>query len=287
MVTRPTAVVHEGPVGSCVIDGRELSWTNCTPASFAMAINRSTRGRIRLTACSVRDKTGDVSGGTTLDQNAYVSQQLYGLPTDVHNGNNVATPHWLAIQNQAGRGEVWQGNAGALVGTKYRSTRGRVNHAIFVNEMVGGTLGAPQWVLVYDPAADGRRAAWGTAAKSPQWWPWSLLLKFAAELQPASSSGGTTTSHSDDWKLGPGRVYTAVFPDTEGAIWGKDVKASIRALDPDGRVVGNAVNKAGHNYGALIDTSDLAAALKRVGHNYGSVVDPADVQWLLNWAKSH
>ncbi len=275
MTYRPH-IAFEGPATACVIDGHVLGWTNCTPASFAMAIERSTLGRVRLTACSVRDKTGDVSGGTTLDQNAYVSQQLYGIPTDVHNGNNVAQPAWTARQLQAGRPLVVQGNAGVLVGTKHRSTRGRVNHAVYVNEAVGGTLGVPEWAFVYDPAADGRVAGWGTAARGPQWWPWSLVLKFAAELQPWGDD--------DPRKLGAGKLYVAVFPDTDGPIWGRDVPTNIRALDPDGRVVGDAVHKAGHNYGSLVDMADIGRALDRIGHDYGAVIDPTDVQWLINWA---
>jgi hypothetical protein len=282
MTYRPH-IAFEGPATACVITDSNgvkhiLGWTNCTPASFCMAIERSTLGRIRLTACSVRDKTGDVSGGTTLDQNAYVSQQLYGIPTDVHNGNNVALPAWTARQVQAGRPLVVQGNAGALVGTVHRSTQGRVNHAVYVNEVRGGTLGSPAEALVYDPAADGRVAGWGTAARGPQWWPWVLVLKFAAELQPWGDD--------DPRKLGAGKLYVAVFPDTDGAIWGRDVSAANRAVDPDGRIAGAAVRKAGHNYGTLVDTSDLKAALTKVGHNYGSVVDPSDVQWLINWAKA-
>jgi hypothetical protein len=62
------------------------------------------------------------------------------------------------------------------------------------------------------------------------------------------------------------------------------VPANIRAVDPDGRIVGAAVRKAGQNYGTRVDVSDIAAALKRIGHNYGTVVDPSDVQWLINWS---
>jgi hypothetical protein len=67
-------------------------------------------------------------------------------------------------------------------------------------------------------------------------------------------------------------------------LWGSDVKAAIRAVDPAGRNVGIAIRRAGHSYGTVINIGDLEAALKLAGHKYGDVVDPSDVSWLLAWS---
>jgi hypothetical protein len=214
---RPQRMVNEGPAESCIIAGKKLGWTNCTPAGTAMGLNKATLGRIDIDDCDIRRLTGDTSGGTTLSQMAPVCSKL-GVSLEVHAGGNVCSPPYLARQLRAGRGADVQGNAGALLGTRFRSTAGWVNHNVYANEVRGGTLDNPAEVLVYDPAADGRKAGWGTASKGPQWWPWSLLLKFIASLIPASKTGGSKGSGA---LLGPGKVYCGIFPDTEPHVHSK------------------------------------------------------------------
>lgn len=211
---RPERFVKEGPASSCVIDGKALGWTNCTPAGTAMGLNKATYGRIDIDDCEIRRRTGDTVGGTNLEQMQKVCTGL-GVKTELHVGANVATPTYLVRQGRAGRGACWQGNTSALLKTKFRSTGGKVNHNVYVNEFRGGTADVPAEALVYDPAADGRTASWGTAAKGPQWWPFSLLLAFAAALQPRSDTGGVGSSGPSEYHLGPGKVYSLIFPDTE------------------------------------------------------------------------
>ena len=201
-------VQHQGPACSCVIGGKCLGWLSCGAYSTAMAIDKATLGAKRPTGCQVRAFTGDTTGGLSGQQYAKVSTVNYGVATEVHSGSNVATPAYLAAQLRAGRGSVVQGSTKPLLGTQFQSTGGTVNHGIYANEGRGwNTDGTPDEVLVYDPAADGRRAAWGTADVSPAWWPWSLLLRFAAYLRPWGDS--------DPRIIGTGRIYCVLFPDTE------------------------------------------------------------------------
>ena len=250
----------EGPAGACVLDGQQLGWKICGGLSTAMGIDKSTRGKVRLTGCMVRDEVTprDVSGGTTIEQDAHVAA-LHGVAVEVHTGPRVASMYLVGLSLQSGRGIMLAGNTAPL-------GKGNVNHRVWANECAGGTPGRPTQALVYDPWSAG-----------PAWWSWSQLYNFARALHPYGEADPRTLK-----SMGVTGVYCGIFPDTEGGIWGPDVKASIRVLDPDGRIVGRAVNNAGHNYGSLIDTADLAAALKKVGHNYGSVVDAADVQWLID-----
>lgn len=200
----------QGPASRCVIDGKLMGWLNCTPGAFAMAIEKATLGRIRLTACDVRRRTGDTSGGTTLEQCARVARAL-GVAVSVYDAGNLATPTQVARWLRAGRGVVVQGNTSAMLSHPgQRSTGGPVNHALYGNEVRGGTTDNPSEVLVYDTAADGREAGWGEADQGPTWWPWSLFLAFMAALRPASTDGGATGT-----RLGPGKAYAAVFADTE------------------------------------------------------------------------
>lgn len=196
----------QGPGNRCVIAGASFGWLNCTPAAFAMGIEKSTLGAQRPTACDIRKETLDRDGGTTLRQ-CEPSAEKRGVRVDVYVGPAVVPPYWTAVQLQAGRGAVIQGNTRALNGTRFRSTGTSVNHAVWVNEVRGGSLGEPAEALVYDPAADGRRAGWGKAAQGPQWWPWATVKNFAADLKPWGDN--------DPRRLGPGKFYAALFPDTE------------------------------------------------------------------------
>lgn len=196
-------VMHQHADGPCRIDGEDFGWRNCTPNAFAEGINRSTLGVERPSACDIRRLTGDTKGGTTLAQCAYVARTHYGVTFEVHSGSNLATPVSVAKRLKAGAGFVLQGNAGALLGSKFQSTNGPVNHAVWGNEGRDYDGDIPAEVLVYDGAADHRRP---NIADSPDWWPWPLVLKFAASLEPAGD--GTA-------KLGPNRWYCAIGPDTE------------------------------------------------------------------------
>jgi hypothetical protein len=255
----------EGPAGACVLDGQLLGWKNCTCLSFAMGIDKSTRGKVRITGCMVREEIQprDTSGGTTIEQNAAVAD-LHGVHVGVHTGSGVASPYLVGLSLQSGHGV-------SLAGNTYPLGKGNVNHNVWVNEVMGGTPGHPTSALVYDPWSNG-----------PQWWSWSKVFSFARALHPYGEKDPRTLS-----SMGISGVYCGIFPDTEGSIWGPDVPTNIRSIDPDGRVVGAAVNKAGHDYGSRVDMADLKAALQKIGHDYGSTVDPTDVQYLLKWAVAH
>lgn len=207
---RPLAALHEGPATSCVIHGQAIGWKNCTPTSIAMGISKATMHAKNPSPCGIRIETGDTSGGTTLPQCAAVADREHGVKLEVRVGANVCSPGYAAGKAAKGQGFALQGNAGVLVGTSHRSTRGNVNHCVYANQVRGGTASVPDEALVFDPAADGRTTSWGKAATSPQWWPWSLVLKFAAALRPASTDGGKTGA-----VLGPGKFYAGIFPDTE------------------------------------------------------------------------
>jgi len=199
----------QGPDSRCVLQGHQLGWENCTPTSVAMAVERSTLSALRPSGCEVRDFTGDYIGGTTLPQCVKYAA-AHNIHVDTYVGPNVVSPFYVGTQIRAGRSGVLQGNTEALLSTSHRSTGGRVNHAVYVAAVRGGSGGEPDAALVYDPAADGRVAGWGKAAQGPQWWPWLTVKKFAASLRPSSTDGGLTGT-----VLGPGKCYVALFPDTE------------------------------------------------------------------------
>jgi len=200
---------HQGPASNCKIDGLQLGWKTCTAYSMAMGIDAFTGGERRPSGCKIRELTGDTTDGLTLRQVADVAQSRYGIRVAVRSGGTTIAPNKAARLARAGRGFVLQGNAGVLVGTASQSTRGPVNHAIWVQAVRGGTDDEPDQVLVYDPAADGRPLSAGKRmAKGPQWWPWSRLLAFAADLR--LDDAGTR-------RLGAGRFYAGFLPPRPGS----------------------------------------------------------------------
>lgn len=197
---RPSRFQPQNPAKS----GCTAGWRCCTPFSFAMAGSQGSRHSVELTGCDVFRSTGDTAGGIRLSQCVPIMTKR-GVHVDTYTGD--ISTYGLAVNLQAGRGAVAQGNTKPLLSTTHRATAGAINHAVFFAGVHGGTLGHPATVDVYDPAADGRHAGWGVAAQGPQSWPWSLALAFMAALRPWGDTDPRT--------LGPGRAYCALFPDTE------------------------------------------------------------------------
>ena len=194
---------QQGPADNCVIGGKNMGWLSCTSYATAMGIDKATLGVKVPTGCAVRRLTGDTVGGTNLPQNAAAAEKL-GVKMALHVGSNVGSTSELAGTLHLGKGCVVQGGTKPVIKTKWRSTTGAINHAVYVNEVRGGTTFVPAEALVYDPSADARRAG---IDQGPSWWPWSLVVDFAAALQP--------WGESDPRVLGKGRAYFGAFPDTE------------------------------------------------------------------------
>src|SRR3954467_14558687 len=193
---------HQGPDWRGKHNASLLGWVSCTAYSMAMGIDASTVGGKRPTGCEVRMHTGDFVKGLTLSQVAAVAEATYGVEVRVRTGKHTIAPDKAWEQASLGRGFVLQGNCDALVGTPFRSTKGAVNHAVWVNRVRGGTPGHPKReARVFDPAADGRTAPWGKAVKGPSWWPWETLLAFGANLRGDSGQ-----------KIGPGKLYAGFIP---------------------------------------------------------------------------
>lgn len=231
---RPT-FQEQLPDSNCkIVDAEDvMHWLgaeSCTAYAFGMFVDRATGGRQRPSGCSLRRMTRplDVTGGLTLNQIATPVRDRYGIAVSVFVGGNVVSPKYLARQLRAGRPFVVQGNTQAYLGTKYKVTDGDVNHAEMWAEVRGGSLDVPGEVLVYDPCADHRRS---DIDQGPTWIPWSIALRFLAYLRP--NGPGTA-------RLGPGKVYCAMGPDTEphvtllsGATQARPFPDRVRAKDPN------------------------------------------------------
>ena len=201
-------VQHQGPAEHCIIQGHRLGWVSCTCYAGAMGIDQATLGQKRPSGCEVRGHTGDTIGGTTIRQVQTVAANFYHVHLSDYVGSSAATPKLLAKALYAGMGILSQGYTGPLIHTDHKSTNTGVNHAVHAATARGWHKNAagllvPTEVLVYDPAADGRR----DMADSPDWWSWGLYLAFGANLHP--------WGENDHRILGKGRMYAGIWPDTE------------------------------------------------------------------------
>jgi hypothetical protein len=194
---------QQGPESHCTIDGLKLGWLSCTAYAMAMGIDAATAGTRRPSGAKIRKLTGDTAGGLKLRQVADVALEHYDVRVAVRTGWNTIAPARAAQLLRSGRGFVLQGNTEALLGTRSQSTIGACNHAVWVNEVKGGSDDEPAKALVYDPAADGRHRVGIDFADGPRWWPWDRVLAFAAALRPVDEHGP---------RLGPGKLFAGFVP---------------------------------------------------------------------------
>lgn len=155
-------------------DGSRCQWSNCSPASHAMATDRHQKGvnppgtaTWKPTPPVIRNKISPWScGGTSHADNANAVRALYGVSLLVRYNVPWAT---FVSMIQSGRGAAVSIKYSVIAPTKFDASPGFTGgHDVYVNERRTSD-GA---FLVSDPLADGRRAG---IVKGPQWWPASLL----------------------------------------------------------------------------------------------------------------
>jgi len=261
------------------LDGSAYAGSNCTAAAGAMALDRQTLGAQRTTGARIRQLTGDTIGGLNQRQ---VANAIYA---GWHQTLDVETPLSTSVafvKMDAGMGLMIAGQEGATHGTKWQGSETFTgNHQWYVNERRRNSQVAGGYEhLVYDPLADGRRAG---IATSPFWVPENMVLDFARRLNISLTPDSTYVP------LGYGHLYVVFTRDTEPHVnyWGADVPAALRAVNHSGESVAIAVRQAGDDYGSRVDMADLVAAFKKLNHNYGSIIDSSDIRWLLTWSVQH
>lgn len=257
------------PFGSQLMQGGATGPSDCTAWAARVAIATSSCGKSVPSGRTIRLLSSEPvpdprSPGLNLPQVAAVASR-YGVTLDVRIGWQAVTWAEYEDRRKDGQPTILQVSYSPINHSKYDASP-----SFFGNHAIAETTHA-----TYDSLADGRRAGiWrfdGTV------YPRALIQTAAAELNTGIPGHVTHPN--------PGTVWAAFGPDVVPSLWGPDVRADVKAVDPNGRRVAVAVRKTGHAYGSVIDTADLEAALKKAHIDYGSVVDPADVRNLLKWAR--
>jgi len=233
-------------------DGSAKQGSNCTPATGANGL-------------------AAVSGGTNVHTGAWVRAKV--KPSEE---TNPLTPGWSLqdLDKAMARvptffgihgGEGWEKVVSAHNAGYYIAIQGDSDQ--FGNSTCSGAFDGLHCIGVH-PAMNG--PLWridDPICKAGRWENPATIRRYAEKLHPS--------------------ILFGVFARVPILVWADTVPLATRAPDPVGAKVGAAVREAGHNYGAVVDLSDVARALDRIGHDYGSVVGPGDVQWLLDWAAHH
>jgi hypothetical protein len=177
------------------LSGDRFGWVGCTAYAAGMASDFDSCGKTILTGKQVRQLSSEpipdpASPGLNLRQ-IDAAANRYGIDLDVQ----YRLP-WDDVVRRIDKGEgaVLQGATGPFLSTKYRSTAGDINHAIFV---------PPGWGAM-DPAADGRRNEYWKYDGSA--YSRDLLRRFAGHLVLDVVNG-----HAN--RLGEGFAYAAFTRD--------------------------------------------------------------------------
>lgn len=175
-----------------------LGSLNCTSYSGAMAAQYHTCGAKYTTGKTVRDWTGDKSGGTSLRQIDYALNSRMGIDLDTRVGSARLTWPQFAAKINAGRGAILQGGYAPIRYSRFAGSKTFLgNHAIFI---------PPGWKAM-DPLADGRYAGIYKYRGEP--YPQALLKDFAGRLVLDPSTGR---------RLGYGYVWASFTRDNESVI---------------------------------------------------------------------
>lgn len=218
---------------------------NCTCACEGMWLYRASRGKVRVTSCLVRMRTGDKIGGTHLGQMEDVSQE-YGITSGrVYRPIAIQTLVQLAATGRYGF--IIQGSYSVIAGTSYDCFRGNFkgNHAWYVS----GPGTAPGTWRVADPGADGRAPGIHTGYTDI---PIALMVRAAAKLNVAQFGYKA---------LGTGKAYVYITPPdpvvakaphyrakvkTATALWNDSTKKWVYTSAPI--AVGTALEVRGKPY---------------------------------------
>jgi len=160
-----------------------------------MEVNRATRDRSRPSGATIRNLTGDTSGGTNLSQVQYVDIRYYG-----HTPRLFQPIAWTDILGLSqDRGFILQLGYGPIADSSHDCFRNRFrdNHSIWINNRdATGFIGA-------DPGADGRYPG---CPSGYQHYSFSLLRAAAGKLD---LSGLGTSAYRP---LGAGKAYILLAP---------------------------------------------------------------------------
>ena len=177
------------------ISGDPDGWDGCQAYAGAMAADFDTCGSVDLTGRQVRLLTDEPhpdpkSPGLNLRQ---IDDALNRYGVDLEVRYRLPWDDFVRRINK-GEGAVLDGATGPLLTTKFRSTYGDINHAMFV---------PPGWGAM-DPAADGHRSYVHRYDGQP--YPKDLLRRFAGHL-------ALTYVNGKPIRLGVGYVYAAFTRD--------------------------------------------------------------------------
>jgi hypothetical protein len=179
----------------------KLGGSNCNPSAAAILIDFATCGHRRTTGAAVRDLTDDFDGGMWLGDVAKAVRRGFRVDMDLNTGRFERVLRAL----EAGRGVSLCGSSIVTLHTKFQASETfDGNHQVALTDIRKLPDGTRE-ILVFDPLADGRRAA---IARAPMWMPVDLVREFAGRLDLRSEQERAAGRPREP--LGIGRATYAV-----------------------------------------------------------------------------
>lgn len=247
-------------------DGSIYANQNCTPTSFSNGLNAITGGRWHPSGADIRklvarrEETNPALPGWSLDDGKLaMSRMSPPIPFQVRSGQG-----WAGVVKawESGLYVVMQGDSDRFTFGCSAAFDG--DHCIGVSP-IDDEAHTRHWIN--DPICPvGRLESDKT------------LRAYAEKLW--------TGIHF-------GVFLTPVPKEPLRTLWGPDVSAAIRAVDPTGKWTATAFTKAGHEYpgpslgfGSVIEMADLRALAKRIKYKLPPTgVGPGFVTWIVEWVK--
>lgn len=254
--------------------GSACQGRNCAAASGAMAVYQGSGGRVQLTADRFRadSHVSCIPGNATPSGGLFISNVIdvahqHGVAIDYGRtaGGYTRWPSSVAKSRlSTGWGGVFLGDYDQVRAPYRAPSSGFLgDHSAFAHDYrtdlpayANPTAGPVPTVCWHDPLR-----------KAPIRLPLTQLLRYWQK--PGSPVKGLA---------GFVRIPAVA------TLWGSDVPANIRVVDPLGKKVGAAVRKAGRDYKTVVNMGDLEKALENAHINYKTAVNPIDVKSLLDWA---
>lgn len=242
-------------------DGSYYQGSNCTPTSAANGINAASGGKYQPTGAKIRSLVArreevqpSTPGWAIQDVDLAMTRHFPSFRFDVRSGRG-----WddVVRDHKSGLYLIAQGDSDRFSNSTC-SGKFDGNHCIGVSPITK-QQGGDEWWWIDDPICPIGR-----------WERRKVIFEYMSKLASTMRYG----------------MFLKPVP-RSGTLWGSDVSSQIRAVNPSGWTVGQAIKLATGHFGTVINMSDLKAALKAANIKYGVVVNPDDVTNLINWYKKH
>lgn len=196
------------------LTGTKLARFNCNMAASAVAADRYSLGAINVSADTMRARSGDTEGGTTIEA-AATALSSFGITLNVYDATDGATLGNMWDFIDRGHGVIVHGDYDRIPVSLRGDKEFEGLHSVYVQEHDEND----KRIKVWDSVDDGRidQPSGTRAPKGPLWWPTSVLDAYAAAFPTRAIVFGDLPRRMlvarvavANVRSGPGRSYPVI-----------------------------------------------------------------------------